>query len=220
MKRLSETAYHSFLDKIQRIIGNKMAKVINPLPITPNMVSGISFAFAIMSASFFSYGTYLYGILGVIAWQVSALFDYADGSLARLRGTASNLGDWVDRVLDFAKNFFFIFGIAWGLFTVTTNAIFLILGFMTISGLQFHIFLSYANAFSFSKGTHTKVKQNLGLLQKVISTSGSVLTIALIVCVFTNTLWLYLVVYGIFHTIWSITSFFYFFHKYKNRLGD
>ncbi len=67
------------------------------VPLTPNQVSGISFALALAAAWLVLTGYYL--AAGILV-QLSSIIDGVDGELARALGRASRLGGFLDAVLD------------------------------------------------------------------------------------------------------------------------
>lgn len=87
-------------------------------PITPNMISIMSFGASICSCISYSMGSDIgasYGLLlGTFFLGVSSLLDMMDGSLARAKGVAGHFGALLDRTLDRVSEFFFLLGIMAG----------------------------------------------------------------------------------------------------------
>jgi len=96
--------------KIVRIFGTPLAKGIARLPVNihPNVVTIFSLLFAIIAAFFF-FGNQL--IYGAIFFFISYVFDTADGTLARLTNTQSELGKRLDFYVDILGNIFMYFGL-------------------------------------------------------------------------------------------------------------
>jgi hypothetical protein len=115
---------------IFRYFGYNLALKLKNTRIAPNQVSVIAFIFGILSALSFSMGTYLYIILGALLCQLSEIFDYCDGSLARLKGMSSSLGEWLEWHFNPLRGFLINFGICWGLYKQTSNIGVWILGFV------------------------------------------------------------------------------------------
>ncbi len=67
------------------------------LPLTPNAVSLISFATALLAALLLATGN---GVAGGILVQVSSVLDGVDGELARVTGRTSRRGGFLDAMLD------------------------------------------------------------------------------------------------------------------------
>jgi phosphatidylglycerophosphate synthase len=96
--------------KIVRIFGTPLAKGIAHLPIKvhPNIITLFSFFFAIIAAFFFFNNQLIYG---AIFFFISYVFDAADGTLARLTNTESELGKKLDFYVDIFGNIFMYFGL-------------------------------------------------------------------------------------------------------------
>jgi hypothetical protein len=84
--------------------------------ISPNLLTIISLLVGIFAASCFAEGHYPYLCAGAFLVQLSFVVDCMDGQLARYRQQFSNLGAWLDRVCDRAKDFLYFFSLAWGFF--------------------------------------------------------------------------------------------------------
>ena len=87
-------------DRIQRPLGYLLAKLAFPTPLTPNAITVLSMLFAVAAAaSWFAPFRYHLPIGGALLFA-SAIFDAADGQLARMRGTQSEDGRMLDGVAD------------------------------------------------------------------------------------------------------------------------
>ena len=88
---------------ISRYINRKISMRItmfivkHNIPLTPNMVSLISFLMALTSALLFLSGNLI--LAGVLA-QLSSIIDGVDGELARILGLSSPLGAFIDSMFD------------------------------------------------------------------------------------------------------------------------
>lgn len=96
--------------KIGRIFGTPLAKGIARLPakVHPNVVTVFSLLFATIAAFFFFNNQLIYG---AIFFFISYVFDTADGALARLTNTQSELGKKLDFYVDILGNIFMYFGL-------------------------------------------------------------------------------------------------------------
>lgn len=115
------TAYWSSLDKIRnaekvtkgpaytryvnRVIGRYFAAGAYQLGLSPNQVSMISFAFSLsgIAAIGLIVPSPASGIAASVLLAIGYALDSADGQVARLGGTSSPLGEWLDHILDCAK---------------------------------------------------------------------------------------------------------------------
>ena len=88
-------------NQVCRRIAAVFVILINPTPITPNIVTVVSFAVN-MAANYQLLNNQL-GIAAVLFF-FAHVFDCADGQLARLRDVVSNFGTFFDPVLDGLKD--------------------------------------------------------------------------------------------------------------------
>jgi phosphatidylglycerophosphate synthase len=86
-------------------LARRLARLLQPTPVTPNAVSAMSGAMVCAAAAFYSLGSWPLGVLAGfachLAWHV---FDGADGDLARLTGKASPIGEFVDGACDYLSH--------------------------------------------------------------------------------------------------------------------
>lgn len=85
---------------IHRPLAYVLAKLLYPTPVSPNLVTIISIVFGLIGGWCFFSGFSHHMLLGGLAIFVSAVFDCADGQLARMRGTSSAFGRMLDGVAD------------------------------------------------------------------------------------------------------------------------
>jgi phosphatidylglycerophosphate synthase len=115
---------------VYRYIGIHLAWKFRNTKITPNQLTVLSFLSGLLAALFFSAGSYGYLICGTLLYQICIIFDYSDGSLARFKNLTSNLGLWLEAILDPLREFFVIFGVCLGLYSHTGNPMIWVLGFI------------------------------------------------------------------------------------------
>lgn len=68
--------------------------------ITPNRLTLAAFTVTIGAAAAFALGTRWWLVLGAAVYHAGFVLDCMDGKLARLRGSSSPLGQWLDFMLD------------------------------------------------------------------------------------------------------------------------
>ncbi len=93
------------LDELRGMSGavaDPLVVAAEKLGLTPNQLSALSLAFALMAAAFYYLSTYQNYLLFPAAIMVilNALADLADGALARRTGKADPRGDFLDHVID------------------------------------------------------------------------------------------------------------------------
>lgn len=89
--------------------------VIYRLPISPNQVTGMSLAAGIVSAWFFSSGTYEGSAWGAVMYAIANILDCADGQLARLQQSGTRWGRIIDGAADYISGIAIFTGIGAGL---------------------------------------------------------------------------------------------------------
>ena len=89
--------------------------------ITPNWVTTFSLFTCIIAAAFISTGLPIFLVVGAMLVQLVFILDCLDGQLARYREQSSNFGAWYDRVTDRIKDFLIYFSIALGHFKIYSD---------------------------------------------------------------------------------------------------
>ena len=82
--------------------------------VTPNQVTAVSLVVALLAAGCFAAGSRPGYVVGAVVLQLSFGLDCADGQLARLTGTNSRLGGWLDAMFDRLKEYAVYAGLAIG----------------------------------------------------------------------------------------------------------
>lgn len=111
--------------------------------ITANQLTLISALFGILSGVLFLQGHYPFILGGAVALHFSLLLDYADGSLAKMRGEQGVFGDWLDITMDRVVDFSAIAGIIGGVYLGSGEPVVLAFGAVFI-GARFLIDTTYA----------------------------------------------------------------------------
>ena len=104
------------------------------LSLSPNFVSFLSMVFCFVGiVIIYIYPkNYSFILLAAAMWYIGAIFDAADGDLARFTGKASQFGKWFDSFLDRIKEFL-IFGLlGYLVYKQYDNEIYLLIGFSAI----------------------------------------------------------------------------------------
>ena len=82
--------------------------------LSPNTITGISFAIGLAAAACFATGQWGWILIGAIALQVSLIIDCVDGEVARATRRFTALGAWLDAATDRVKEFAAYGGLAIG----------------------------------------------------------------------------------------------------------
>ena len=104
--------------------------VVNYTKLTPNQITLLAFLMSVMAAICFVKATHELLILGAIFFELHYTLDYVDGKVARLLGRTSVTGKCLDEVLDRWRSFIVVFGLSYGQYRITGDAIYLGLGFV------------------------------------------------------------------------------------------
>lgn len=99
---------------INRHISIFISKRLVNTPLTPNMMSVVTFLLGVAGAVSAAQGGYWYTLLGAFLFQWNSILDGVDGELARVRFQHSKLGQWLDTVSDDTSNLIFYAGLAVG----------------------------------------------------------------------------------------------------------
>ncbi len=126
---------------LNRRISTRLSKYLVRTPLTPNMISIISFSLALLAAYLFSLGSYLYTVIAGIITQIASIIDGCDGEVARLKGLKSKYGAVFDTILDRYADMLLAIGIAYGYYTIVKDPLILLLLAIPLTGF---IMSSYA----------------------------------------------------------------------------
>ncbi|MEV7967223.1 CDP-alcohol phosphatidyltransferase family protein [Sphaerisporangium sp. NPDC088356] len=113
--------------------------VANRTEITPNALTRFSLVLGMVSAGLFAANQL---VLGAVLFYVSFMIDCVDGKIARLKGTGTPFGLWLDYVGDRIRVVCCAFGIAYGQYAATGRLAFVLLG----AGIAILDLFRYVNA--------------------------------------------------------------------------
>lgn len=113
--------------------------------IKPNHLTGMSFVIALVAGLVYMGGRPRYFVLGGCLAMLSAIFDNADGMLARAKSMTSRYGAFLDLFLDRIADFVVLAGVTFGLYRSTADPRILILGLLTIGLYFLQVSLYYLN---------------------------------------------------------------------------
>lgn len=109
-----------FLWKVYRRLGIGVAGLLKNTSLTPNQLTWFSFLLGLISSYFFFFQPHYFGfVTGSIFLLLSVIFDFVDGSFARMKGQVSHYGWYLDQTLDDIKQLLFILSLSCGLYRLT-----------------------------------------------------------------------------------------------------
>ncbi|MGW6023588.1 CDP-alcohol phosphatidyltransferase family protein [Streptomyces sp. NPDC055099] len=123
--------------------------------ITPNQITWGAFLLGLVSAAFFAMGDWQWLVVGAIVYHFSFILDCMDGKVARLTGTGSVFGAWLDFVFDRIRVMACAVALMGGQFHRTGDA-FYIWAAVAVVALDT---LRYINGLEIFKIRHTMRKQ-------------------------------------------------------------
>jgi len=113
---------------VYRKISGLVVPVLANLGVTSVQVSFIGIITSIIAGFFFSFGNLKSLILGYIFLQLTLVLDHVDGAIARYTNNQTMVGSWFDKFSNKLHRFFFVLGISVGIYRVTNDSFYLILG--------------------------------------------------------------------------------------------
>jgi hypothetical protein len=117
-------------------VAERLAAALAPTRVRPNTVTLLAAALMLAAAALVGLGwtSVPARLTTSLAMALALILDTADGRLARLQGTCSAFGGWLDQVLDELADLSLHGAIAWGMFQANGNALWLVAGIMYPSG--------------------------------------------------------------------------------------
>ncbi len=120
---------------LNRPLSIRISKLLVRFPITPNVISILSFLLSLFAAGLFAFGkNYISLLTGGLITHIASVIDGCDGEIARLKFMRSKYGGWFDAVLDRYADAFLLFGLTWHEYMINNGNLILIIGFMAIIG--------------------------------------------------------------------------------------
>jgi len=120
---------------LNRPLSIRISKLLVRFPITPNVISALSFLLSLFAAGLFAFGkNYISLLIGGLITHIASVIDGCDGEIARLKFMRSKYGGWFDAVLDRYADAFLLFGLTWHEYMINNGNLILIIGFMAIIG--------------------------------------------------------------------------------------
>jgi phosphatidylglycerophosphate synthase len=117
-------------------MAERMAAALAPTRVRPNaltlLAAGLMLAAAVVVA--LGWSSVIIRLAAALAMALALVLDTADGRLARLQGTTSAFGRWLDQVLDELADLALHAAIAWAMFQGTGNPLWLLAGIAYSSG--------------------------------------------------------------------------------------
>ncbi len=125
-------------------LAEALASRLEPTAFRPNHLTLAAAGLMLAAAVVVAFGTpgTLAGGAAALAMAAALVLDTADGRLARLQGTSSAFGRWLDQVLDELADLVLHAAIAWSLFRSSGQAGWLAIGMLYLGGKSFFLIQS------------------------------------------------------------------------------
>ncbi|WP_240506710.1 CDP-alcohol phosphatidyltransferase family protein [Thermoactinospora rubra] len=132
---------------VDPLAGRLVVFLANRTAVTPNQITGAAFCVGLGSAACFLMGGWTWLAAGAVLYHLSFVLDCLDGKIARLKGTGTLLGGWLDYVLDRIRVLACALALMWGQFRATGEELYLVLGIVVV----FLDMLRYVDALQVAK---------------------------------------------------------------------
>ena len=110
-------------------IALRLTRLVAPIKgLTPNKITLIAFTFGMLAAVCFAQADRGWLIAGAVLYYIGFLWDCVDGKIARLNGTGTIFGMWLDYILDQVRIIICVSCLFGAQYLATHNAWFLVVG--------------------------------------------------------------------------------------------
>lgn len=160
--------------------------------ITPNMVTSFSLILAFIAAFFYYRADYTSLVIGTIFLNLSLIFDFVDGALARYKKLDSNFGNWWDCLCNGIVEYTVLISLTLGLYFKTMDTTVLILGLFALPNLMMISFIRGLNK------SYLKVKQKSEFrVMKMYIGSDETLVVLVTIATLLNKVYYLLLLYAV-----------------------
>jgi phosphatidylglycerophosphate synthase len=121
---------------ISRYLSVSITYFLIRTPITPNQVTLIGGIVSLLSAYFFTFGTYAWNIIAALVLFLAFIIDGVDGEIARFKGLQSKFGANFDSIFDAITILAVFFGVTIAAYAATGNVNMWILGFLAVANIM------------------------------------------------------------------------------------
>ncbi|WP_067184733.1 CDP-alcohol phosphatidyltransferase family protein [Microtetraspora niveoalba] len=132
---------------VDPLAGRLVVGTANRTSITPNQITWGAFLLGLGSAGCFLTADRPWLLVGAALYHLSFVLDCMDGKIARLKGTGTVLGGWLDYVFDRIRVLTCTVALMWGQYRATGQELYLLLGI----GVVFLDMLRYVDALQIAK---------------------------------------------------------------------
>ena len=158
MNKLPPEAQFFDVNKVWYFFNSWVVRMLYPTPVTPNQITFLSLVFGLLSFGFYVSDRPDALTWGALFLYVKVFLDNVDGNLARVRGTSSRFGRFLDSLTDFAITVLVYIGVSFYLVQTTGNAKFWFLGLfgLLVCFMQSTFFVFYLVSYTSRVGSYDK----------------------------------------------------------------
>jgi phosphatidylglycerophosphate synthase len=158
MNKLPLEARFFDVNSIWYFFNGWVVRLLYRTPIKPNHITFLSLFIGLLSAGFYVSGRSDALLWGAVLLYGKVFLDNLDGNLARVRGTSSRLGRFLDSIADFFVTVLVYIGISFYLVETSGNPVFWFLGIfgLLICYLQSTFFVFYLVSYTSRVGSYDK----------------------------------------------------------------
>ena len=158
MNKLPREARFFDVNGLWYFYNGSVVRMLYSTPITPNQITVLSFFVGLLSVGFYVSGRSDSLLWGAIFLYGKVLLDNIDGNLARIRGTSSRLGRFLDSLTDFLVTVMVYIGISFYLVQTTGDNGFWFLGLFGLLAcfMQSTFFVFYLVSYTSRVGSYDK----------------------------------------------------------------
>ena len=158
MNKLPREARFFDLNGLWYFYNGSVVRFLYSTPITPNQITVLSFFVGLLSMGFYVSGRSDSLVWGAIFLYGKVLLDNIDGNLARVRGTSSRLGRFLDSLTDLLVTVMIYIGISFYLVRATGDNGFWFLGLFGLLAcfMQSTFFVFYLVSYTSRVGSYDK----------------------------------------------------------------
>ena len=128
---------------VNRPISTRISRWLVRTPVTPNMVTLVTFLSGLLGAWFVLDGTYWTVLLGAFLFQVSSVLDGCDGEVAVLTFSESKYGSWLDTITDNLTYLAFFSAVVWAYAGNSDESVIRFLGMGSVAVVAASILVMY-----------------------------------------------------------------------------
>jgi phosphatidylglycerophosphate synthase len=149
----------------------RLAAALAPSGVRPNALTLMAGALMLAASALVATGTESVATRLAAASAIAAalVLDTADGRLARLQGTSSAFGRWLDQVLDELADLTLHAAIAWAMFQTTGSTGWLLIGIVYASGKYMFVIQSLSGSVLESEVASARQSRHVGTLPPLSS---------------------------------------------------